>query len=422
MNEEVQYDENGFDAEGFNALGFDAEGYDRNGFDVDGHDHEGFNAEGYNAEDFHRDGHHRLTGTVFNRRGFTADGSPFDDAGYDREGYDCNGFDRDGYDTDGYDEDNEDRHGNTRCDNGVCDDDFCDRCTGGHDELLDSDACVLEETGWRNLSYKRTSPTVAFEFECISATNANEGAAALLGPFDAAYKATVNKTRTGRGAIAKQDGSLPDETGVEFVTVPMTLDEHRKVLEKAFPGGRLGKGAVSAWNKTKCGMHVHLNRKSLSNLTLGKMLCFIHDPGNTAFHVDVAGRVTSYAEFFEHRRFVSNGLPNKAYDGRKYSALNVKDETVEFRIFRPSCQLPTLLKNVAYCLAVRDFCVQSTARRKELNWQNFLIWLGKTNARREYRELDTWFRTHRSAYADFYRSVAGPAPKLTPLIPATLSA
>jgi hypothetical protein len=84
--------------------------------------------------------------------------------------------------------------------------------------------------------------------------------------------------------------------------------------------------------------------------------------------------------------------------------------------------LPTLLKNVAYCLAVRDFCVQSTAQRKELNWQNFLIWLGKTNARREYRELDTWFRTHRSAYADFYRSVAGPAPKLTPLIPETLSA
>lgn len=417
MSERV-YDDNGFDAEGIHrdtGSRFNPDGYDINGRDAEGYDIDGYDADGYDLNRFDPDGIHRDTGTVFNPRGRTVQGNRYDDDGYDVDGRDSSGYDRDGYDEQGYSEDGEDRHGNTRCDNGDCEDEYCSCRARDYDELLDSDACVLEETGWRRQSYRRTAPTVAFEFECISSSSANDGAASLLGPFDAAYQRVVNKTRTGRGSIAKQDGSLPDDTGVEFVTVPMTLEEHRAVLAKAFPGGRLGNGAVSAWNKTKCGMHVHVNRRSLSNLTLGKMLCFIFAPQNTAFHVDIAGRVTSYAEFHEHRRFVSNGLPKKACDGRKYSALNVKDETVEFRIFRPSCQMPTLLKNLCYCLAVRDFCIQSSARRDELTFESFLTWLGKTNARFEYRELDTWLRSHRSIYADFYRTVAKPLPKPKPV-------
>lgn len=398
-NDEVVRDEYGFDTT--TALHTNGTEYDDGGFDIDGN--------------------HCDTGTEFNPSGRTRDGSRYDSEGYDRhgydrhgyneEGYDCEGFNLDGYDSEGYDrdgygDDGEDRHGNTRCDNGECDDDYCECHQEGSDELLDSDACVLQETGWRSVLYKRTTPTVAFEFECIAIADANTGAAAIRGPYDRAYAQLVNRTTSGEGSIAKHDGSLPDRTGVEFVTVPMTLDEHRKVLAAAFPSGKLGAGAVNAWSHSKCGMHVHLARSSLTNLTLGKMLCFMHQPDNIAFHIDIAGRQTHYASFPGHRSLVSTGLPYKADNSDKYTALNVKHATVEFRIFKPSCKHSTLLKNLCYVLAVRDFCRDSSARRRELSADNFLRWLGTTDARFRYIELDQWLRNHDSLWADHYRTVA----------------
>lgn len=401
--DEVVRDEYGFDDDGVHSNGTE---YDDGGFDVNG---------------IHQD-----TDTVFNEHGRTRDGGRYDDEGYDcdgydrggwdREGYDSDGYDRDGYnvdgyDCDGYDEDGINCHGESRCDNGDCNDEYCSCHTQGSDDLLEYNTCVLQETGWKQHRYKRTTPTIAFEFECIGHEDANTGAAAICGPYNRAYRELIGGTLYGHGSIAKRDGSLPDKTGLEFVTVPMTLDEHRKVLAAAFPGGRLGDGAVSAWSKTQCGMHVHLARSSLSPLTLGKMLCFMHIPGNVSFHIDIACRQTHYASFPSHRSLVSTGLPYKADQSDKYSALNVKRSTVEFRIFRPSARTSNILKNLCYVLAVRDFCRQASAIRSKLSAVEFLTWLGRTDARFEYIELDQWLRTHDSAFGRTYLSVAKPSIK-----------
>jgi hypothetical protein len=404
----------------------DEYGFDENGIHTNGTE---FNDAGFDQHHLHRDtdtefdeSGRTINGTRYNVDGYDVDGydvEGYDRNGYDEDGYDSDGWDRDGYNTegydaDGYDCDGQDSCGNTRCDNGDCDDDYCDCRTRGSDELLDSDACVLEETRWCQYRYKRTAQLVAFEFECIAHDCANDGAERLMVPFDEAYDELIGHT-AGCGSIAKHDGSLPTGKGVEFVTVPMLLDEHRRVLAKAFPGGRLGGGHVSAWNHTKCGMHVHLNRRSMGNLTLGKLLCFMHQSCNRSFHIDIAGRETTYAKFQGHRSFVSNGLPVKADHGEKYSALNIKPHTVEFRIFRPSTQLPTILKNLCYCLAAREFCVSVSAMRSSITWQEFLKWLGTTDARLRYRELDSWLRNRQSDYGMYYRAHAKPLPKPKPL-------
>jgi hypothetical protein len=400
---EVERDEYGFDSDGvhLNGTAFDEGGFDEHGIHCD-------------------------TGTVFNDEGRTRDGGRFDEygydcdgydrsgyneEGYDSEGYDRDGFDCDGYDSDGYNEDGYHRHGGSRCENGDCNDEDCSCREEGSDELLEYNTCVLEETGWKRHRYKRTTPTVAFEFECIGHEDANTGAAAICGPYNRAYRELIGGTEYGHGSIAKRDGSLPDRTGLEFVTVPMTLDEHRKVLAAAFPDGRLGNGAVSAWSRTQCGMHVHLARSSVSPLTLGKMLCFMHLPANVGFHIDIACRQTHYASFPSHRSLVSTGLPYKADQSDKYSALNVKRSTVEFRIFRPSARTSNILKNLCYVLAVRDFCRQASADRRKLSPSEFLTWLGTTDARFEYIELDQWLRSHDSAFGRMYATVAKPSIK-----------
>jgi len=393
--------------DGFNRYGFNEEGYDRSGYDENGYDRSRFDEDGWHEEGWHRDTH-----TEFSPNRRTRDGSRYNDSGYDADGYDSDGIDEDGFYRDGYNDDGEDRNGFSRCDNGDCDDEYCSCRNAGCDELLDSCACVLEETGWQRHAYRRTSPTIAFEFECISHSTANDARDRLLNAYNPAYEELVCKTSTGDGAICKQDGSLPD-TGVEFVTVPMFLDEHRSVLRKAFRN-KFGDGSVSSWNHTKCGMHVHLARTSLSNLTLGKMLCFMHQPANVPFHVAIAGRQSTYAQFVHHRSAVSTGLPDKAGRGDKYSALNVKPYTVEFRIFRPSCKFETLLKNLCYCLAVRDFCRQSSLDYRALSAGAFLLWLGTTDARRTYRELDAWLRESDSDYGRSYLATALPVPKPKP--------
>lgn len=418
---EIEYDVHGFDADGihrdtgteFNPDGYDRYGYDEDGFNRDGYNEDGYDADGYDEDGWNEDGLHRDTDTEFGPNRRTRDGSRYNSEGYDADGYNDEGYNEEGYGRDGYNEDGEDQYGNSRCENGDCDDDYCSCHNSGSDNLLCSSTCVLRETDWLAHRYKPNAPTVAFEFECVSQSDANDAMESLLDAWNPAYKSLVGATRTGKGAICKEDGSLPENTGLEFVTVPMLLDQHRAVLRAAFRS-KFGDGCVSAWNYSKCGMHVHLARSSLSNLTLGKMLCFMHSPHNSPFHVAIAGRHSSYAAFLPHRSEVSNGLPLKAAQSEKYSALNVKKSTVEFRIFRPSCRFETLLKNLCYVLAVRDFCRQSSASKFALGWEQFLSWLGHTDARLAYRELDAWLRASDSDYGTHYRSIAKPMPKPKP--------
>jgi len=402
------YDENGYDAdgvnaEGFNAAGFDAEGYDADGYDADGWDSDGLHvAGGY----FHPD------------TGRTMGGGRRDPEGYDAEGWDRDGFNSEGYDASGYDIDGTDSNGRTRCENGDCDDCDCECQSSENDQLLSSDADVIDWTGWLSKRYKRRQVTLGFEFECRSRTTPNDAINPTSGAINRAYKEHVNHSTSGDGAIAKEDGSLDDDWGLEVVTVPMTLVEQRKVLHAAFPGGRfgggsplsvgLGSGSVMAWTETRCGMHVHVGRSSISDLTLGKMLCFMHDPDNVAFNVDIAGRLaTKWAAYREERAHVVQGHPKHAGKSHKYSALHVKDSTVEFRIFRPSTQLPVLIKNLCYAAAVRDYC--TSAGIADLTWQKFLVWMAQPENRKTYVELHRWLQKREGTVGDCYRKHVGPA-------------
>lgn len=87
--------------------------------------------------------------------------------------------------------------------------------------------------------------------------------------------------------IAKMDGSLND-AGLELVLAPMVLEHARDTLNQIeFPRG------TRAWDAGCCGMHVHIDSRAFTRLTLAKFIAFWNAPGNAKLVRRVAGRHSS---------------------------------------------------------------------------------------------------------------------------------
>lgn len=281
--------------------------------------------------------------------------------------------------------------------------------------------------GWRGFDsrYKPGDALLSFEFECEPTRPSSAGRIraidAVLVPVNAAYAAEVGHTfrRTRGGIIVCRDGSL-SEYGLEFKTVPMTLDEHRRVLRKAFPDGIFGGGAIKAWSMTDCGMHVHQSCP-FSNWHVGKSLAFHMQPGNHEFLVGIAGRLannycaatTAYGHTLAGKMFREqrHNAPKYLTQRYKHHAERLK-RTLETRAFRPSKRIDVILKNLGFVVAARHFVHLASGAGKVtmadpgekriryslvrstnypgLHWQEFLRWLALTPHRKSYIELHQW--------------------------------
>ena len=182
----------------------------------------------------------------------------------------------------------------------------------------------------------------------------------------------------GDHAICKRDGSLSGGNGVEICTRPASIDEHRKALSTFFD--RLDNEFPETTIKTNesCGIHVHMNRATLTPLQIGKMFRFINDPNHGTFISKVAGRYdTSYARRAE-RAHVTDA---PRFGVAKYSMLNVLPKnTIELRMFAGSSKYGTIIKNLEFTKALVDWTAPSTAGVKDVtvdHFQNFI----KTNHR-----------------------------------------
>lgn len=153
--------------------------------------------------------------------------------------------------------------------------------------------------------------------------------------------------------ILKSDSSTGNDDrfqqGFEIVSAPASLE----VLAEKFLWLKEDpvQGIVS-YQTRSCGMHVHVSRKPLTPLTVGKMLLFLNDHRNEALVSAVAGRTSnSYCE----RR------PKKLTDGNKkgssrYDTLNTRgSDTIEFRLFRGTLSYEGFMKNLEFIQALLDW-------------------------------------------------------------------
>jgi len=240
--------------------------------------------------------------------------------------------------------------------------------------------------------------TMGIELEMTSGDNStNESAESVRSRLGSSY------------CIIKSDGSLP-HNGFEVVTTPQGLAKHIEVF-KAWEIDP----AYRAWNTGKCGMHVHIDSRAFTQLTVGKFLMFINSSGNVDFIRKIAGRhpsVDDQARSYcaaEHQSILAN--PKKAVKGKsgeRYRMVNMcnlgsreakrlglsmdnsyngKYNTVELRIFRASLKKERLLAQIEFTHASVMFC--RVASWRDLNGTSFVKWL-KTVAG-QYPALVKWY-------------------------------
>jgi hypothetical protein len=215
--------------------------------------------------------------------------------------------------------------------------------------------------------------------------------------------------------ICKNDGSLP-QGGIEVVTTPRGLADHIK----RFKAWQVS-SEYRAWNTGQCGMHVHIDSRAFTRMTLGKFIVFINAEKNAEFIRKIAGRHPlrdSQAQSYcaaEGQQVLDN--PSKALKGKstnRYYMVNttclrkVEAErlgvqyvgernfnTIELRIFRASLKKERLLAQIEFTHAVVMFC--RIASMRDLDGVSFLKWLKATDNR--YPHLADWYGIRRRASA-----------------------
>lgn len=286
----------------------------------------------------------------------------------------------DGYSTPG--------HRDTYCRS--CYDDHCTMCDECGDTIWRDDACYDEESdacccsechnatprlilGYGDKSANKLQPEsrdrllFGIELEVESPLGDTAGAEYVRGFLPKDY------------CVFKHDGSL-GEGGFEIVTRPDSVAVHKRHWDTLFndsPGKRL-----RSWIGGRCGMHVHVTKSALSQLQLGKMLCFLNDPANERFVSVVAGRKPcSWCKV----------SPKKPTDIGKqlerYVALNITPRTAEFRIFRGTVKGTTFYKNLEFVQALCEFCSPAARSIAEASsFRVFCQWLRK----RDYPNLHAY--------------------------------
>ena len=175
----------------------------------------------------------------------------------------------------------------------------------------------------------------------------------------------VNGGDYGRRVFFEHDGSL--NSGFEIISQPMSLPAVRELFGELLQPD-LVRGLRSHRTST-CGLHVHVSRAGLSNLTIARAVTFVNDSANDAFMQAIARRYeTRYCSYRE------KALDEAHLPGDRYEAVNLTSrQTIEFRMFRGSLKLEAVVAAVEFCHALLEFC----ARELEpgaLNARAFLRW------------------------------------------------
>lgn len=211
--------------------------------------------------------------------------------------------------------------------------------------------------------------------------------------------------------VCKSDGSLPGD-GFEVVTAPRGLDEHIKRF-KAWDVN----SSYRAWNAGTCGLHVHIDSRAFTPMTLGKFLMFINDDNNADFIRSLAGRhpktdsqARHYCAADDQSVLTNPKTAVKGKDSARYRMVNVcnmdRDEmtrlgidhykfdmigrkfnTVELRIFRASLKKERLLAQIEFTHAAVMF-VRSASYR-DLTHGAFKGWLARSYVL--YPHLAAWY-------------------------------
>lgn len=200
-------------------------------------------------------------------------------------------------------------------------------------------------------------------------------------------------------AIVKHDGSL-GEKSFELNSVPATLLYHKSGVWDAFFE------AAPAYVEAPegHGMHVHVTRKVLSPLTIGKFLIFMNSESNEAFINTIAGRGdTSYTHAKKDHKIKDPLINNTCNSEGRYARVNTTNkDTLEVRMFQSTANKRRFLSNLEFVHAAVSFSSKNGIRHMEE--KHFLKWINNSKRRELYANLHDFLVAHK--YLDSDHKVA----------------
>jgi len=170
------------------------------------------------------------------------------------------------------------------------------------------------------------------------------------------------------------DGTYKTWSGFEIVTRPMTYENQVAFWRTALP--KLAK-LVRSYEPESCGLHIHFSKRSVSALTLGKLLVFLNDPSNKSF---IKNRIAKrYNTRWAKTKTVKLGK-NILQSRDRYEMLNVTPAmTNEFRLFRGSTG-KRFFASLEFASATIEFCEENSIR--DITLPCFFAWLDKLPAKK----------------------------------------
>ena len=184
--------------------------------------------------------------------------------------------------------------------------------------------------------------------------------------------------------VLKSDGTLSN--GFEVVTAPASLDVHKEMWPKILSTGT--KRNVTSWKTETCGFHVHVSRKPITPLTLGKILVFVNSHKTRQEIVDLAGRENHFHPSRNKCYAVMQEKKVTEVPPDRYQAVNTTNaNTIEFRIFKGTLDVKHVLANIEFVDAVVRWCMNTSIREVE-SWKSF--WSYVTRYKKRYAELITY--------------------------------
>ena len=192
--------------------------------------------------------------------------------------------------------------------------------------------------------------------------------------------------REGKHIYCKHDGSLND--GFEIVTHPMSLHYHLhhmpwcEILEKAKDMG------YTSHQARTCGLHVHVNRatfgkdRDAQEEAIARVLYFVEKHWNEllVFSRRTQQQLDRWAARYGYKDQPQEMMEHvkKGY-GNRYTCINLTNaDTIEFRIFRGTLKLNTLIATLQMVSHICDVAIALPDEElRNLSWSQFVAALGE---------------------------------------------
>lgn len=181
----------------------------------------------------------------------------------------------------------------------------------------------------------------------------------------------------GKWGILKKDGSISH--GFEMVSVPMLLEDQHAKWGQLFNPVNSDVTKNMNNNSGSAGMHIHLNRNSLTNVGLARLLFLVYGQKENKKFIEFIAERKPNSYWSNSPQDIKNIYKNRSEQVRRgrFEAINLKNiNTVEFRFFNSIPNIETIYKNTEFVDAAQNFCNNEIFIRP--TWKNFAEWVIKT--------------------------------------------